>query len=268
MANEELLKQKTKNLLDTLSFKEPDKIIIGIGASYWPFGYAGVKYKNIVDDPIATAAAHTKYLDDIEVDFTFLGTMAPIRTYEAVNSKEYTFGPDDSTIQHNQTELGFMSADEYDHLIRDYKDFVQNVALKRRFPILAASRKEAYEGIKRAAIAQRTFMKAGELINKRFLEKGVRSIMAGGPNMAPRWYSPLATLFTRLRGMKDSLVDLRKRPDKVRAATAAIRANIAPPAITPDAYLTREAYPLSQTIYHCECFLSPAQFDEFFFKGF
>jgi hypothetical protein len=268
MANEELLQQKTKNLIDTMNFREPDKVPIAIGASYWPFGYAKVNYKDILDDPAATAAAHTKYLDDIEVDWTMLGTLAPLRTNEALGSNEYTMSADNSTVQHNQTGLDFMPTEEYDDLIKDYPGYLAGKALKRRFPKLCGTRKEAYEALKKAAIAHRTFMKANELIGKRFLEKGVRSILAFGPDVAPHWYSPINVLFTRLRGMKETLKDMRKRPDTIKAATAAIRAVVKPSTLNPDVYLTRSLHPLSWTIYHSECFLSPEQFDTFFFKGF
>ena len=271
MANEALLQQKVKDLTDTLNFREPDKVPVGMGLCYWQFGYAGVKYEDIVDDPEATAAAHRKHLEDIEYDWSFLSNVIAIRVYESLGSKEYTFGSDRTTIQHNQTALNLMPPEEYDDLIKDYPKYMATKFLKRRFPVLFGDRKTAYEALKKLAVAQRTYMRINALMNKEYLEKGVRPISTNDPTYAPRWYSPLATIFTRLRGMSNSLIDLRKRPDQLRAAAESIlkhQVPVKPSTANPDAYLTRDPWPLSNTIYHCECFLSPPQFDEFFFKNF
>jgi len=90
----------------------------------------------------------------------------------------------------------------------------------------------------------------------------------GRRDVAPMFYSPFNTLFDNVRGIKDSLADLRRRPDKVKAAVDVIKANAGQSAVKPDDYLNRDPVPLSMTIYHSECFLSEKQFDELYFQGF
>ena len=57
-------------------------------------------------------------------------------------------------------------------------------------------------------------IEANEKIAKKFEEKGLYILTSTGP----RYDIPLDTLFDRVRGIKNTLIDLRRRPQKVKEA--------------------------------------------------
>jgi len=270
MANE-LYQQRIKNLIDSTSFREPEKVPTGIEFIYWPLDYAGVTLDEVVDDPIATAAPFKQVLEVMEIDFFMMafGLSHPIRTYEALGAKKYRLADDKTTIEHIQTELDLMTADEYDDLINDYVGFTQNVMPRRNYTAFQGTRDEAYTALKKAAAAYKIHMQTNALIAQEQVNHQIVSINPmGAMDLAPSFYAPFNTLFDNLRGMKEALIDLRRRPEKVRAAINMLASLSAPPMVTPDDYLTKDPIPASWTIYHSECFLNNQQFDELFFQPF
>ena len=271
MADKTLYQQRVQNLVDATSFREPDKVPVGIETIYWPFEYAGVKLADVVDDPLRLAETYTKYLDDIELDYytMAMGPSHPIRAHEALGSLQYHLADDGTTIEHTQTKEQYMSADEYDQLIDDYRNFTRNVMTKRNYTAFQGSEAQAYEALKKAALAYKDHALATQLINQKVEEKQIVPLNPmGATDLAPAYYAPFNALFDNLRGVKDALVDLRRRPEKVQAFLDMMAAQPGPPPLDPDAYLGKDPIPAAWTIYHSECFLNNQQFDELYFQGF
>ncbi len=51
MTADQILAQNDKNINDALNFIDPQKIPVGIELITWPFGYAGVTYKQVMNKP-------------------------------------------------------------------------------------------------------------------------------------------------------------------------------------------------------------------------
>ena len=77
--------------------------------------------------------------------------------------------------------------------------------------------------------------------------------------------SPLSQICDEVRGLKDTLIDLRRRPEKVDALVD-VMAAMAPP-VNPH-WNDGLPYKIGMTIYHIECFLTPKQFDKYFWEPF
>ena len=264
-----LYDERLKNLNDAVSFREPDKVPVGIEIIHWPFSYAGTTYYDLVDDAQALATAYTKFINDVDLDFYALGIglAQPIRVHEALGSLMYKIADDHVLIEHTQTIQEFMKDDEYDELIADYPGFRKKL-MQRNFKAFQGSKAEAYAALKKAAIAMKTHDTAQALIAETVKAREIVGLQNMGPGGAPMYFSPFNALFDFVRGMKDSLIDLRRRPDKVNAAIEVIKAQPGFPAPSPDIYIGRDPIPLSGTVYHSECFLNNQQFDELFFQGF
>ncbi|MDR2957057.1 MAG: hypothetical protein LBU61_02600 [Coriobacteriales bacterium] len=271
MANGTLYEQRVKNLVDATSFREPDKVPVGIEVIWWPLEYAGVKLYDVVDDPVALTKAYTQFLDDIEIDYYTMafGLAHPIRVYDALGSSQYRISDDGTTVQHTQAELDLMTADEYDDLIADYQGFMYNVMPRRNYKALQGSRADAYAALKQAAVALKTHNETNRLLGEAIAAKEVVPLnpMFGWP-LAPSFFAPFNLLFDNLRGVKDALIDLRRRPEKVNAVIDIINSRQMPAMVSPDDYLNMSPIPASWTIYHSECFLNNQQFDELFFQPF
>jgi len=80
--------------------------------------------------------------------------------------------------------------------------------------------------------------------------------------------SPFNSIFDFYRGIKDSLIDLRRRPEIVDEACAVImeRKLRAPDFKNPKDHY--EPFPLARATCHSECFLPPKQFIKYFYEPF
>ncbi|MDR2957053.1 MAG: hypothetical protein LBU61_02580 [Coriobacteriales bacterium] len=263
--------QRLKDLIDATSFREPDKVPVGIEVINWPLAYAGVKLMDVVDDPIATSKAYTKILDDIEIDFHTLsfGLNHSIQTLQALGSIQYRLAENGVTVEHVQAEFSFMTADEYADVISDYQGFRKNTMSQRSFKAFQGSKAEAYDAMKKAALALKNHVVTNRLISQRVAEKGIVPVnLMQTNNIAPWYYGPFNVLFDYLRGVKDSLVDLRRRPEAVKAVNQIVESFRPLSKVSPDDYPAISPIPASWTFYHSECFLNNQQFDELFFQGF
>ncbi|HZK24826.1 MAG TPA: hypothetical protein VFC74_05520, partial [Oscillospiraceae bacterium] len=158
-----------------------------------------------------------------------------------------------------------MSAEDYDTLIEDFPAFRKTMFL-RKYPVFNESNAVAYEALKEAAMEYKTYFLANSLINETlFGDKQIVSLH--GPESL-RYSSAFNSLFDYYRGIPKSLSDLRRRPAVVREACKVIRDRaLSQLSAKPEDYQGK-GFPLGMTVYHSECFLSPKQFDELFFKDF
>lgn len=269
-SNQKLIENE-KNLADSLSFKEPKKVPVGIEVVMWPFAYSGVTYKEVMNDPKRGADAYMKFFNDVSVDFMWgpPGVSKPIQAFQSLGNYSFVFGPDDTAIGHSQVDDQPMSEEEYDEFIKDPKGYYKDVILKRRLPNLQNEESVAYENLINALNAYKPTLAMNDLISNMYNEKGMAILSTTGP----RYSVPLDTLFDRVRGMKNTLVDLRRRPEKVKAACDKIfESDMAAMKDKPENYIGKEGLFCGNTVYHSACFLNMNQFDEFFMsyliKGF
>ena len=73
MSVEQLKAERIQNVVDAMNFKEPKKVPIGTEIQGWAFSYAGVRYQDIIDDPVKIFQAQTKYLEAIDIDYFWGG---------------------------------------------------------------------------------------------------------------------------------------------------------------------------------------------------
>ena len=257
-----LAAERQRNLVDALCFREPDKVPVGVEVLLWPLSYAGLRYADTCGDPATTAEAYVKFLDVISIDCYWGGLITrPVKAYQALGCYNYDFSSDGNTIIHLQPSIEFMGADEYPQLIADPVGY-HGKLLKRRCKALQLPREEAYEKVKEALCEFRTYTETNRLIRKYLDQRGVIQLV----DAPVRFDSPISAIFDRYRGMRDTLVDLRRRPEEIRQACASLKNLTKKEVEKLDVAALSDPYPLGFTGYHAECFISPPQFDEFFFE--
>ena len=264
MDTETLRKDRIQNLIDATSFREPKKVPVGAEILTWPFSYAGVRYADVMEDPEKTFKAYVRFLDDISLDFMWGGGVtSAVRAIQAMGCNYYDLANDGTTIIHKQPEVEFMATEEYPDLIRDLPAFKANL-MRRRVGALQLPKEQAYEKTVDALRAIRPYSEANAKISKYiFEEKGIAPLT--GPM---NFLGPLSLLFDKYRGIRDTLLDLRRRPELVRQACDVILAERARPFLEADPKDYAQPYPFMSTVYHVECFLSPALYDEYYFRHF
>ena len=265
MDTEALKKERIQNLIDATSFREPKKVPVGAEILTWPFSYAGVRYADVMDDPVKTANAYVRFLDDIHLDFLWGGGVtASVKALQAMGCTYYDLAMDGTAIIHKQPEVEFMKTEEYPDLIGNFEEFKISM-IRRRAKALQLPRDQAYKQVLTALKELRIYVDANAMISKYiFEEKGIAQL-TGSPIM---FLGPLSVLFDKYRGIRDTLIDLRRRPEVVKQACEVILEDRTKVIKSLDPKDYGAPHPLASTVFHVECFLSPGQFDEYYFNQF
>jgi hypothetical protein len=248
----------------TIALRVADRIPISAGSNYFAEIYAGATKQEFIYNSEQWIASDTKFVHDFpEVDNLRSGRLwAPV--VEAVGWNLYKLPGRElsSHVPFQFVERERMKSDEYPQLIKNPGEFIFEKFLPRTFDEF----KE--RGSMRSYIA---FLKAGmaavmlgERVRNRIqhLEKelGMPLPMAGSVT------SPFDYLADGLRGLTGIMLDIFRQPDKIKEACDALVPHIVNVALTSADPLRR--YPIHMPLHRgCRPFLSPKQFDEFYWPS-
>ncbi len=263
-----LFDERLSNLLMTVDHKEPKHVPIGLDLVSWPTAYAGVRTDELVDYPEKMAENYVKVFNDIYCDCLLEpGVTYPIRSLQALGGNSYIISSDGVTIQHIMQDC-IMKEDEYDQLIADPNDFTLNVLTKRKYEKFNVPEKEAYEAAKKAAVAMKSHIYMNQLIEDK-IDNEFGLIRLWG-KFSP--YHPFDFLFDGLRGMKGTLVDIRRHPQKVVAALEALYENTIANSLPNFDDFKGKAWPFAKTGFHGVPYIGMKDFErlwwDFFVKMF
>ena len=235
-------KARVGRFVAAIDLREPDRVPVNVNAGWWPAQFAGLTTYDIMHD---TARAAKAYLD-FNVEFQPDGMVSPVlyttpaSVFETIDYRLYKWAghgiSEDAGYQYNEQE--WMLAEEYDHLIADPTDYMLRTYLPRSVGAFAgfAGMSSLFDyielpfvsgqvggwgspamadGLERMARAARmieewgaaVFPKIGEMMSLGF----------------PAYYgaatkAPFDILGDSLRGTREIVIDLYRRPDKVLAA--------------------------------------------------
>ena len=251
---------KLQRQKDALNHIETDHVPVMMMSVTWPFGLAGIKVQDYINDRIALNSFGRAPLKEIYCDI-YTGGMfsAPIEAYEFLQPEtpQYFISDDGSTMQHR--EMASMRPEEYGELTENVKGFLENVILPRRYPLLARPYPENYNALKNAYPKVMAFMASlMDLTAKQKAEYGVPGLFASFG------YVPMDYLMDFLRGFKGTSGDMRCHPQELKAALEAVTDYLIPLTYGP-------ALKKGDTLLlplHCPPFLSPKQYREFYWPTF
>lgn len=210
------------------------------------------------NDPLAFGKALTAVFSEMWTDINIQcgSNHSPLMS-NYLENVENRLGPDGTTMEHYALPL--MKADEYDQLIEDSARFISEVMLPRKYPKLFEDRDYAKNALKGYA-EQRiyAFVQSDQVI-KQIMEEtyGIKSIL----NNAEAVSVPPDNIFDFFRGFRGTLTDLRRQPDKVKAAIDKLwETRFAPILARP----YPNAFPYAWQPPHIPAYLSPKQFEEYF----
>lgn len=235
---EELYRERVKRVTDAIELRVPDRVPISINFSYFPARYGGVTYQDSFYDMKKWKAAYGKVILDYAPD---MFRMARNESGEALDLLDYRQmrwpGHGLSPFQpHQWVEGEYMKAEEYDQFIEDPSDFVVRTYLPRAYGALGplASLKHlgwmVFGGVPPNQLAIQEVTAALEMLLKAArLAREWRSQtetfitemrQAGFPSRGGlRGVIPFDAISTNLRGMRGIMVDMFRRPDKLRKAS-------------------------------------------------
>lgn len=263
MANKkQTYEERLNRILTTTNHQEPDRVPVLAMFETWSIGYANGTIKEMEEDYEKEIEYYTRPYDDIYADAAYgTGLGADTKSAEILGSTAHFTSSDGQTVQHKETCL--MEDDEYPELIADPDAYTYNKLVLRKNANLNKTPEENYETIKELVIHRKKKAEIqARLREKLKVEYGIPVIF--GNTIRP----PMDYIFDFYRGFKGTSMDMRRQKDNLEAAAEALLDTaIEGMGITPETTSVPE-FPFYATMMHVPTFMSPKQFERFFWPTY
>lgn len=237
---QQLYGERLKRVEDAIELRVPDRVPVIINPGFFATKHAGITGEDAFYDLGKWGAAIRKTLSDLGPDMYYLSDMLPGKVLEALDCLQLRWPghgvPPNHTHQFIEGE--YMEADEYDAFLDDPSDYAIRTYLPRVFGALEPLNKlpalrSMLFGYSRAALtvaltqpevveAFDALSRAGhEMLKWRPVMSSLYGDIAdlGFPSFGQaRAASPFDTVSDYLRGMRGSMLDMYRQPDKLLEA--------------------------------------------------
>ena len=284
----ELYRQREKRVQDAIALRVPDRVPVLVLFAFFPARYCGMTIQELMYDPEKLFQAQWKTMVDFEPDMDnnpfglrYLGPILETLDFKPLKWPGHGLASD-HTYQYVEGE--YLKVEEYDHFLLDPTDFMIRIFWPRIFGALQGLQQlpplhniiSYYLGISMGfrAFAQpevkealETLVKAGEksleiaTYSSRFTQQARE---AGFPmQYGAVTQAPFDTLSDFFRGMKGTMLDLYRRPQKVIQACEKLLPFMLEMAVngTRASGNPRVFIPIHWGL---DSFMSPKQFEKFF----
>ncbi len=237
---EELYAERVKRVLDVAALRVPDRVPVFGPYQLYPYTFAGVSFKDAMNDYALAREACHKFQDYFQPDLDFGPILAyPAPAMEMLDIKWFRWaghGLGDH-VMYQYIESENMTADEYDEFLYDPSHFMMSKWLPRSFPPLAGLAgwpavrtfmwfgwTGGYVGLAAPEVqeALRNAAAAGEELGRWFDSIGQyadETKAKGNPQAYAGFdWPPFDIIGDTLRGTREILADMRRRPDKLHDA--------------------------------------------------
>lgn len=215
MAKSKRFREREQRMIDVAQGRIPDRVpICGLMETY-ALVYSNTPLKEAALSIRKNVHGHAKIYNDIYYDAAYVPTLAHAWEVSWVLGSDVFFISEDGfTEQHK--EYCPMVPEDYDELAKDPVRWILNEFVPRKFSRLDASNEEQKKAFTSSLVPFLKF--AGALVYGGYVfQKQDTPIVVGGAAEMP-----LDFLFDYLRGFKGTVGDLRRHKDKVKAATGAL----------------------------------------------
>jgi hypothetical protein len=237
---EQLYEEREKRVRDVIELRVPDRIPLTVEIKIST--YAGIPNSAAYYDPIGFKRATRKVTLDFEPDMCNAGLPTSGYALEALDVKNRLWpgGPLPPDYDYQFIESEFMKEDEYDLFLSDPSDFVIRYYLPRMYGALAPLSKlppigtlfQGFEGLA-PMLASPEFIKLAKALERagREMRKFRKTIGDSYEELAQLGFpafahvgtggvggAPFDTVSSFLRGMKGSMIDMYRRPEKLLRA--------------------------------------------------
>ncbi len=285
---EQLYAEREKRVRDATELREPDRVPVTCNAA--PAVYAGIPRSSEYYDPLAWKRAVRQVTVDLEPDMCNAGLPTSGLALEAlgVTNRLWPGGPLPEDYEYQFVEKEFMKEDEYDLFLADPTDFMIRCYLPRMYSALMPLSKlppigvifAGFENVTTMFAAPefeqlaRTLSRAGrEMANFRKAVGNAYKDLAylGFPSYSRLGLggiggAPFDAVSSYLRGMKGSMLDMYRQPEKLLRACEMILDRRIAQAGPADA--ARRGSRIGMPLWRGDkSFMSDAQFRKFYWPG-
>jgi hypothetical protein len=287
---EYLYEEREKRVREAIELKEPDRIPILVNPD--PSTYAGIPRSAAYYDPVAWKLATRQITLDFEPDLANAGFASAGPAWDALGVKNRLWpgGPLPPNYEYQFIEGEFMKEDEYDLLMNDPTDFMLRCYLPRVYGALEPLAKMpsisymymGFEGLttlfNKPEFKQmaRALAKAGREVEKFRKATGDAQeelALLGFPAFSYSGavgvgFAPFDTISSSLRGMKGSMLDMYRQPEKLIQACDIILQRRIAKAVPADPKKRGNPKRVGMPLWRGDLvFMSDAQFKRFYWPG-
>jgi hypothetical protein len=283
---EELYEERDKRIRDAIALKEPDRVPILLGEGVFAAKYSGLPLSAMYYDLEAFREATCKAVLDFEPDLCQAGvggSSGEVLSLLDTRHQRWPGGNLPPNVPYQFVEGEYMKADEYDLFLSDPSDFTLRYFLPRLFGVLSPVSKlpplrtlssGGFPAIV-SLFATPEFRQLGEILYRAGQAQAKAQMISreheqdltrlGFPTLTLGkgvGAAPFDTIADNLRGMRGTMLDMYRQPDKLLAACDKIlqwRIAGAKPANSPRPPLVSR--PLHKG---AEGFMSLKQFERFY----
>ncbi len=289
---EALYAEREKRVRDAIQLKVPDKVPVVLASGYFPLYYAGLLPSAQYYEPLLQKKAVRQVLLDFEPDM-YRGELAgngPLMETLGLRQTRWPGGTLPPHLTHQFVEEEYMKADEYEILLNDPSDFALRYYLPRVYGVLGPLAKlpairsflgpASFTGTA-SLFASPEFQELGEKLLKagrqdehfrqtmgNFTEELAGIGFPSFPSTGGIGGAPFDTISDYLRGMRGSMLDMYRQPEKLLAACERILqwrlVGAAPADPAKRGNPKRIVHPLHRG---AEGFMSNKQFEKFYWSG-
>lgn len=229
---EQSYKERAKRVEDAIQLQVPDRIPVVLSLGYFPAKYTGVTCADAFYNPAIWKAAIKKTIVDLEPDSCNITGPTSGSALEALDFKQMLWpGHGVSPFHtHQFVEGEYMKADEYDIFLEDPSDFLIRTYLPRVSgslgyfqelphltvllfgPTTILGMRGLGEAVAALSKARQEILNWNSEMNS--LEKEIGQM--GFPMLTKAaTFTPFDIISDRLRGMRGSMLDMYRQPDKL-----------------------------------------------------
>jgi len=288
---EKLRRDREQRITDTIRLKPTDRIPVTCELGYFVARYAGIPCSAAYYDYDAWLDAYRKALKDFQPDMAFTRDFTPGKALEYLDPK-FMKWPGyglDANVGFQAIEIECLQDDEYDLFLNSPADYLirhhlprlhgslkflsklpeladigwiepwaaQNLAMFLTEPEIEA----AVENLQKAGREMRKWLTRRDEFNRLLMEFGIPRLFEGGA------LPPFDIMSHSVRGMKGTMLDMYRRPEKIMEACEFIlRKTLERPLPKPNEYGNLRMFMTNTR--GSDNFMSMEQFKTFYWPGF
>ena len=233
---QQLYEERLKRIEDAIQIKVPDRVPIALSLGYFPAKYTGITCADAFYNPVKWKEAAIKTAVDFAPDSCMAMGPDSGAALEALDFKQMVWPGHGTSPNHTHqfVEDEYMKADEYDAFLKDPTGFILQTYLPRTCGNLEALQRLPHMtillfsptmllGMPGFDGAIEALLKARQELLKRNAETGSlgEELKAlGFPTLSgAATFTPFDVVSDRLRGMRGSMMDMFRQPDKLNEAS-------------------------------------------------
>lgn len=241
---EEAYKARAGRMKTAIEGGEPDRVPVQVRAGYLAGHFAGVTFEELMYDGEKAKRAYREFIDEFDPDNNPVMPIPSGKIFDILDYRLYNWPGDglEEDVAYQAVEGEYLKADEYDDIIENPDAYFLRKYLPRVFgeaeglaklPQLATASELPFAnammlsfGDPEVQSALDTLKEAGDEAVRWQMDVG--SVSAEGnakgyPSVSGGYAkAPFDMIGDTLRGTRDTMIDMRKRPEKLKQASEAL----------------------------------------------